>query len=78
MLRTVEATIDKDGRVRLTEPVRLDGTKRALVTILEDGRSENDAAILAESALAEAWAGADEDEAWKHLADLPDLDEGKE
>ena len=67
MLRTVEATIDRNGKVKLAEPVRLDGTKRALVTILDDQRPDNEAAMLAESALAEAWTGPEEDEAWKHL-----------
>jgi hypothetical protein len=47
-----------------------------LVTILEDEGSANEAAILSESALADGWSGAEEDEAWKHLSELPDLDEG--
>ena len=36
MIRTVEATIDEQGNVRLLEPVKLGSTRRALVTILED------------------------------------------
>lgn len=36
MLRTVEAVIDKQGRVSLKEKVNLEKTRRALVTILDD------------------------------------------
>jgi hypothetical protein len=81
MMRTVEASIDKNGQVRLLEDVRLPAVRRALVTILEERPSPeataplNEAAILAESSLAEGWTGREADEAWKHLADLPDLDE---
>lgn len=74
MLQTVEATIDEHGNVKLAESIRLDGTKRALVTILEP---LNEAAVLAEAALADGWSGPQEDEAWKHLEDLPDLDEAR-
>lgn len=81
MLRTVEATIDKNGKVKLVEPVRLGGKKRALVTILDEGWLQdevpNEAALLSESALAKDWLSAEEDEAWKHLADLPDLDKSR-
>jgi hypothetical protein len=77
MLRTLEATIDKNGKVRLAEAVSLKGSKRALVVILDEKLTEelpNEAALLAESALANDWLNKDEDEAWKHLSDLPDLD----
>ena len=79
MLRTVEATIDRDGTVRLAEPVVLAWSTRALVTILDatatvDGG--NEAAVLAESSLSEAWSGEAEDRAWAHLADLPEIGEG--
>ena len=36
MLRTIEAIIDRQGRVSLAENVKLASSKRALVTILED------------------------------------------
>ncbi len=36
MVRTVEAIVDKEGRVRLLEAVHLPAARRALVTILED------------------------------------------
>jgi hypothetical protein len=78
MLKTVKATIDEHGNVKLAEAVSLDGTKPALVTILDDEWSQyvakNEAALLAEAALAEDWLRPEEDEAWKHLAELPDLD----
>jgi hypothetical protein len=69
MIKTVEAIIDEHGNVRLLEPVRPDGIRRALVTILDerptDRRSET--ALLSEAALAEDWDRPEEDEAWKHL-----------
>lgn len=78
MLRTLEATIDRNGRVKLAESVVLRDKKRALVTILEDDGPEteipNEAALLSESSLAKQWLSPEEDNAWKDLADLPDLD----
>ena len=69
MLRTVEALIDESGMIRLLEPVRVEGTCRALVTILDDeaGLHPNAAAILSESALARDWDRPEEDEAWSYL-----------
>ena len=79
MLRTLEATIDKNGKVKLAESIRLGAKRRALVTILDDqfpgGELLNEAALLSESALAKDWLSPEEDKAWQHLADLPDLDE---
>lgn len=40
MLRTIEAIIEPDGRVRLLEAVELSGTRRALVTLLEEAAEE--------------------------------------
>jgi len=69
MIRTVEAVVDEQGRVRLTEPVHLTRSQRALVTILdEDPAPEVDeTARLSELALAEDWGRVEEDEAWSHL-----------
>jgi hypothetical protein len=80
MLRTVEATIDKNGNVKLAESIKLGGRMRALVTILDEklpaaARGSNEPAILAESALSKEWLSKDEDEAWAYLSSLPDLDE---
>jgi hypothetical protein len=36
MSQTFEAVIDKDGEVHLLKPIQLAGTRRALVTILDD------------------------------------------
>jgi hypothetical protein len=78
MLRTIEATIEGNGQVKLAEVVKLRGRKRALVTILDENwpedESPNEAAVLSEAALAKDWLGAEEDRAWDHLADLPALD----
>lgn len=76
MLRTVEAIIDEHGRVQLSEQIDVQRPTRALVTILDEPRSDSlEAAVLAESSLKEGWSGGVADEAWKHLPELPDLDE---
>jgi hypothetical protein len=69
MIKTVEAVIDERGNVRLLEPVRPGGVRRALVTILEERPTDHPAetALLSETALAEDWDRPEEDEAWKHL-----------
>jgi hypothetical protein len=69
MIRTVEAVVDEQGHVRLTEAVRLTRSQRALVTILdEDPAPEVDeTARLSELALAEDWGRPEEDEAWSYL-----------
>lgn len=78
MLRTVEATIDKNGKVKLAETIKLRSKTRALVTILDeklqDAEVPNETALLAEAVLAKDWLRPEEDEVWKHLANLPDLD----
>ena len=69
MIRTVEAVIDEQGRVRLLEPVPVPGPRRALVTILEEEPAEltHETALLSEAALAEDWNRPEEDAAWSHL-----------
>lgn len=78
MMRTIEATVDECGQIHLEENVVLHGPVRALVTILDDdftGTAKlNESAILAEASLAAGWSGKSADEAWNHLANLPDLD----
>lgn len=69
MLRTVEAVVDENGRVRLLEDIKLPAAHRALVTILE-GPPENEigeTALLSEQSLAKDWNRLEEDEAWSHL-----------
>ena len=68
MKQTVEAIIDKQGRIRLVEPVDIKGGHRALVTILDEPPVEMDETTqLAEKSLAEDWLRPEEDEAWSHL-----------
>jgi len=69
MIRTVEATIDEQGNVKLLEPVNLATPRRALVTILEDSpaASANETTLLSEPALARDWNRPEEDAAWSHL-----------
>ena len=69
MIRTVEAVIDEQGGVHLLEPVQLGSTRRALVTILEEGPLAGvaESALLSEAALVQDWGRREEDEAWSHL-----------
>lgn len=68
MIRTVEAVIEADGRIRLLEPVEVPVARRALLTILDEPADEavNDAALMSEAALAD-WNRTEENEAWSHL-----------
>jgi hypothetical protein len=69
MIKTVEAIIDPNGGVRLLEPVPLAGSRRALVTILDEEPSAypNETAFLSEAALATDWNRPEEDAAWSCL-----------
>jgi len=69
MLRTVEAVIDVQGQVHLLEPISLTGSRRALVTILEEepDTSIHETALLSEAVLAQDWNRPEEDAAWSHL-----------
>ena len=75
MIQTIEAVIDRSGKVRLLQPVVLTAIHRAFVTILDDELelSVLETTILSEAALAVDWNTAEEDEAWSHLAQLPSL-----
>jgi len=66
MLHSVEAIIKSDGQVILNKKIRLQGTHRAIVTILNEGDISN-ATFLSEDALAKDWNRPEEDEAWAHL-----------
>jgi hypothetical protein len=71
MLRTLEAVIDGQGNVRLTEPVDLPAGQRALVIILNESAIDvAETALLSEQSLAEDWNRPEEDEAWSHLQQL--------
>lgn len=73
MIRTVEAVIDHRGTVRLLETVELRGTRRTLVTILEEKPADDttllseNTALLSEKALAGDWDRPEEDDAWSHF-----------
>jgi hypothetical protein len=81
MLMTVEATIDRDGTVRLAEPLMLVGPAKALVTVLDVAVGADshvlEPALLSEAALADGWSGPAEDAAWAHLAELPAIEEDR-
>ena len=72
LLKTVEAVIDEQGRVRLLENVKVAAPRRALVTILDPDSpfaEIGETALLAEPAL-EDWKRPEEDAAWSHLQPL--------
>jgi hypothetical protein len=67
MIRTVEAVVDGEGKVRLLQPVQLETSRRALVVILDEpGSTGDETALLSEPALAD-WSRPEEDAAWSHL-----------
>jgi hypothetical protein len=86
-MTTHEAIIDDKGRISLREAVELPAGRRALVTVLDEPATAEQAgsgiecALMSEAALAEGWLRPEEDEAWAYLDELPDLvdeDEQKE
>ncbi len=68
MIQTVEAVVDDAGRVRLLGEIHVTGTRRALLTVLDEPAAvPGEAALLAEAALAADWLRPEEDAAWSHL-----------
>lgn len=69
MIRNIEAVVDEQGTVRLTEIVRLVAPRRAVVTIFDEDRDGqvDEATLLSEPALAQDWNRPEEDAAWSHL-----------
>lgn len=68
MIQTVEAVVDPSGQVRLLGEVHVKSACRALVMILEEPAAvPGEAALLAETALAEDWLRPEEELAWSHL-----------
>jgi len=68
MLTSVEAIIEKNGEVRLQNPIQLRRRCRAILTILgEKLEITDETARLSEAALAEDWNRPEEEEAWSHL-----------
>jgi hypothetical protein len=65
---TVEAMIDKEGNVKILQPVPLQGARRALLVVLDEPALPiAETALLSEAALAEDWMRPEEDEAWAYL-----------
>ena len=65
MIRTIEATIDEQGNVKLLGSLHLRSARQARVTILEDPPAVpvNETANLSEAALAEDWNRPEEETA---------------
>ena len=70
MLKTVEATIDEQGNVKLVKPIQLPKPARAFVTIFNEDLNVPETALLSEAALPEHWLRPEEDAAWAHLQHL--------
>jgi len=73
MTRTIEGVIDREGNIRLLEPIRVPTLRRVLVIVLDDEPllKVSETALLSEPALAEDWNRPEEDEAWSHLQQVP-------
>jgi len=66
-MRTHEAIIDEQGRIRLLQPIKGGIRRRALVVLLDEANmSSDESAALSEDALAD-WNRPEEDSAWSHL-----------
>ena len=66
-MKTIEAVINKEGEVRLLEPIEDGAERRAIVVVLDDGDlSSDETAALTEQALKD-WNRPEEDSAWSHL-----------
>ncbi len=66
MLRSVEATIEVDGKFQIKERIHLPHACRAIVTIFDEPDIP-ETAILGEAALGEDRNRPEEEEAWSHL-----------
>lgn len=66
MLKSVEATVEKNGEVHLLEPLNMKYPCRAIVTLFEQP-DISETALLSEVSLAQDWEKREEDEAWLHL-----------
>jgi len=68
MLSSIEAIVEKDGRIRPLEYVPVREGTHAIVTFLTEPEESalNDTAFLSESALSD-WNRPEEDEAWAYL-----------
>lgn len=75
MLQTVEGVIDRNGNLRLMEPIQLPRLHRVIITILNEELPDESVnlALLSEPALARDWERPEEEQAWSHLVQLPSL-----
>ncbi len=64
MMQTLEATLDESGHIHFTEPVKINGMRRVLVTLLdasnESGASASPKSITARGAMKGMLSGVDE------------------
>ena len=68
MLKSVEAIIEKNGKVRLQKPIHLRTRCRAILTILDEKPEIiAETALMSEVALSEDWNRPEEEKAWSHL-----------
>ncbi len=67
MIQTLEAIVDKTGKVNLLSEISLKEDRRAIVTILDEKPRVSETALLSEKALAEDWLREEEDEAWDYI-----------
>ena len=67
-MKAIEAVVDEQGRIHLSEPFKVSGSKRAVLLILDEDSQglASDTAIVSEPALSD-WNRPEEDEAWLHL-----------
>ncbi len=69
-LKTVEAVLEKEERLRLLENAEWPHAQRVLVPFLDEETERKgiyDTALLSETALGEDWNRPGEDEVWQHL-----------
>jgi hypothetical protein len=68
MLQSIEAIIDKEGRIQPLEKIHVPEGTHAIVTFLQVGDEPivNDTALLSEAALSD-WNRPEEDQAWQYL-----------
>ena len=67
-MKAIEAAVDEQGRIHLSEPFKVSGMKRAVLLIMDEDSPGlvSNTAIVSEPALSD-WNRPEEDEAWSHL-----------
>ncbi len=68
MLSSIEAIVEKDGRIRPLERITVREGTHAIITFLTGPEEDivNDTALLSEAALSD-WNRPEEEEAWAYL-----------